>query len=141
MSVDRGTTVVDLWNAATNELVWRGRADKMLSRNPDANLAKIDEASPRCSGASLRGPEPLLPLAGRKILERPRHTPLILSVSRSGLPLSVSVTTPRQTRRFSSACQTSITKVPSSKVDAVVLEVAMPKLPLRPHRPQPPTPM
>jgi len=43
MSVDRGTTVVDLWNASTNELIWRGQADKMLSRNPDANLAKIDE--------------------------------------------------------------------------------------------------
>ena len=43
MSVDRGTTVVDLWNASANELIWRGRADKMLSRNPDANLAKIDE--------------------------------------------------------------------------------------------------
>jgi hypothetical protein len=43
MSVDRGSTIVDLWDTKTNELIWRGRADKMLSRNPDANLAKIDE--------------------------------------------------------------------------------------------------
>ncbi|MGB3562444.1 MAG: DUF4136 domain-containing protein [Thermoanaerobaculia bacterium] len=43
MSVDRGSTVVDLWDASSNDLVWRGRADKMLSRNPDANLAKINE--------------------------------------------------------------------------------------------------
>lgn len=43
MSVDRGSTVVDLWDASSKELIWRGRADKMLSRDPDANLAKIDE--------------------------------------------------------------------------------------------------
>ena len=43
MSVDRGSTIVDLWDTKTNELIWRGRADKMLSRNPDDNLAKIDE--------------------------------------------------------------------------------------------------
>ncbi len=44
MRFDRGTIVVDLWDAAAHELVWRGRAEKSLSRNPDANLAKIDES-------------------------------------------------------------------------------------------------
>ena len=44
MRFERGTIVVDLWDAPTHELIWRGNVEKSLSRNPDANLAKIDEA-------------------------------------------------------------------------------------------------
>lgn len=43
MRFERGTIVVDLWDAPTHELIWRGQVEKSLSRNPDANLAKIDE--------------------------------------------------------------------------------------------------
>jgi len=32
MRFDRGTIVVDLWDAATHELVWRGNVEKSLSR-------------------------------------------------------------------------------------------------------------
>ena len=44
---DRGTIVVDLWDAAASQLVWRGRVEKSLSRNPDTNLARIDEGVER----------------------------------------------------------------------------------------------
>ena len=46
-SFDRGTIVVDLWNAESHELIWRGQVQKYLGRNPDAQLDKIDEGIAR----------------------------------------------------------------------------------------------
>ena len=47
MSSERGTIVVDLWEATANELIWRGEVIKVLSPNPDTNLTRIDKGIAR----------------------------------------------------------------------------------------------
>jgi len=40
-----GTLVVDLWDAKEHRLVWRGIASKTLSKDPQKNAKKIDQAA------------------------------------------------------------------------------------------------
>lgn len=46
-TVTHGTLVIDIWDAESNSLVWRGIATSPLSRNPDRNAAKISSAVER----------------------------------------------------------------------------------------------
>jgi hypothetical protein len=39
-----GTLVVDMFDAESRQLVWRGNAEDMLSGNPDKNEKKLDKA-------------------------------------------------------------------------------------------------
>lgn len=39
-----GTMVIDVWEAETNLLVWRGIATAALSKDPDKNAKKVDKA-------------------------------------------------------------------------------------------------
>jgi hypothetical protein len=46
-TVTEGTIVIDIWDASSNTLVWRGIATSPLSRNPDRNTSKINSAIER----------------------------------------------------------------------------------------------
>ena len=39
-----GTLVVDIWDASTKKLVWRGTASKTLSDDPSKSTKNINEA-------------------------------------------------------------------------------------------------
>jgi hypothetical protein len=40
----RGTLVIDIWDARTNELLWRGTATDIVSDNPEKNEKKLNKA-------------------------------------------------------------------------------------------------
>ena len=46
-TITEGTLIIDVWNADTNSLAWRGMATATLSRNPEKNSAKISRAVER----------------------------------------------------------------------------------------------
>ncbi len=39
-----GTMIIDVWEAETKRLIWRGMATAALSKNPEKNAAKVDKA-------------------------------------------------------------------------------------------------
>ena len=43
-SYTRGTLILDVWDAATKKLVWRGSASEVLSRNPRKVAKQVDTA-------------------------------------------------------------------------------------------------
>lgn len=43
-SYTRGTLVIDIWDARTNDLLWRGTATDIISDNPEKNEKKLKKA-------------------------------------------------------------------------------------------------
>lgn len=41
---EKGTLIVDIWDARTKQAVWRGTASKVISENPEKALRQIDKA-------------------------------------------------------------------------------------------------
>lgn len=39
-----GTLIIDVWEAETQQLIWRGMATAALSKNPEKNVKKVDKA-------------------------------------------------------------------------------------------------
>jgi len=48
-SYTRGTLIIDLWDAKTKQLVWRGTAEDVVPENPEKAARKIDEAVAKMS--------------------------------------------------------------------------------------------
>lgn len=46
-SYEEGTLVIDVWQAAENQLVWRGEISRTLSSNPDRNAENINRGISR----------------------------------------------------------------------------------------------
>lgn len=41
---DKGTLIIDIWDARTKQAVWRGTASKVVSEDPEKALRQIDKA-------------------------------------------------------------------------------------------------